>query len=308
MKLIFSSCILLFYFLANQCTSSKASIQTGSKKVQLQDVPYNIHEFDAVLIMPGALREISGLTFDNESGTLLCVNDELGYIYELDTTEGNIVSKRKFGDLGDYEGISFFKKDLIITRSNGKFYFYDPEVEDVYKIVRTPLNTQNNIEGITYDPKSNQILLACKGSPRIAGKFNETKGKLISAYDVTADTLMTDPYLLIKDKQIKRKVAEIYGKTGLDETHIKQLEDRAESFAPSGLAIHPLSGDLYILSAQRSLLLVVDQQKQIKHVHFLAEDIHVQPEGICFSPQGDMYISNEGKSGRAKIYHYKYKQ
>lgn len=308
MKLILSSCIFLVGFLTNQCSSSKAPVDRTSKNVQLQDVPYNIHDFDDLLVLPVALREISGLAYDKTAETLLCINDELGYIYELDTAEGNIQSKRKFADLGDYEGIAFFNDKLIITRSNGKFYFYDPSIPDVYKIVRTPLNTQNNIEGITHNPKTNQILLACKGSPRIAGKFNETKGKLISAYDVSADTLMTDPYLLIKDKQLRRKVSEIYGRIGLEEEDLKKLQKRVESFAPSGLAIHPFSGNLYILSAQRSLLIVVDQQKQIKHIHFLAEDVHVQPEGICFSPTGDMYISNEGKSGRAKIYQYKYQK
>lgn len=306
MKFIIVSLLVLFYSMANQCNSTKISVESTPKKVQLKDVPYNIHEIDHVLVMPLELREISGLTYDIESQTLLCVNDELGFIYGLDLEEGNVQSKRNFGGIGDYEGIAHFNTDLIITRSNGKIYFYDTTNGDPYKIVRTPLNTQNNIEGITYDPQSNKILLACKGTPRIAGKFNETKGKTIFEYDVVADTLMTKPYILLKDKKLKRKVKEIYSDTGLDEVHLKQLEKRVESFAPSGLAIHPISGDLYVLSAQRSLLVVIDNLKEIKHIHFLAEDMHVQPEGICFTPTGDMYISNEGKSGRAKIFLYKY--
>jgi len=306
MKSIFVSCLLLCYCLSNQCTSSKSSSEPAPKKYKISNVPYNIHDIDGTMILGAELREISGLTYDTTSESLLCVNDELGFIYELDLKEGNIQSKRKFASIGDYEGIAHFNDDLIVTRSNGKIYFYDKANGDAYKIVRTPLNTQNNIEGICYDAQSNRILLACKGTPRIAGKFSETKGKSICEYDVEADTLLTKPYVLLKDKKLKRKVKEIYSQTGLDNIHLNQLEKRVESFAPSGLAIHPISGDLYILSAQRSLLVVIDKRKEIKHIHFLAEDVHVQPEGICFTPTGDMYISNEGKSGSAKIFMYKY--
>lgn len=306
MKFVIISCLLVYSCLYNQCSTSQSTIEVVPKKVQLKGVPYNIHDFDEVIVLPSELREVSGLSYDEGSKSLLCVNDELGFIYGVDLKEGLIQTKRKFGDIGDYEGLSHFKDDLVVARSNGKIYFYNPKDDNVYKIVLTPLSNQNNIEGIIYDAQAHKILIACKGKPRIAGKFNETKGKIICEYDIEADTLMSDPYLLIKDKQLKRKVKEIYSQTGLDEIHLQQLEDRVESFAPSGLAIHPLSGDLYVLSAQRSLLVVFNQQKQLQHIHFLAEDVHIQPEGITFTPTGDMYIANEGKTGRAKIFYYKY--
>jgi hypothetical protein len=32
-----------------------------------------------------------------------------------------------------------------------------------------------------------------------------------------------------------------------------------------------------------------------------------QPEGICFKPNGDLFISNEGDGGKAKILKFKYR-
>lgn len=306
MKLISLVCITTAYFILGQCSSQKSSTQQEPNLVKLPDVPYNIHQLDHVLVLPSELVEVSGLAYNIKNESLMAVNDELGYIYELDTEEGRIQSKLKFADIGDYEGIEFMNEDLVVTRSNGKLYFYNLETDNTYKIIRTDVSTRNNIEGITFDKKGNRLLLACKGVPHVPGVVEDTKGKLICSYSLNDDNLMHETYILIKDKQLKKKVSSIYADVGLTEKQLKSLKDRVEGFAPSGLAFHPISGDLYILSAQKSLLVVVDAQKEIKHIHFLEQDIHVQPEGICFTPDGDMYISNEGKNRSAKIYLYTY--
>lgn len=306
MKLFSISYILICSFLLGQCQSQKVKTQKETKIVKLHDVPYNIHDVDHLMVLPRELVEVSGLAYNIKETTLMVVNDELGYIYELDKEDGSILTKKKFANFGDYEGIEFMNDDLIVCRSNGFIYMYDLENENTYKMINASVSSKNNIEGITYDAANNQILLACKGVPTVPDLINETKGKLICSFDVESENLLPDPYILIKDKHLKKSVDKIYNGLGLTNQQLDNLKKRVEGFAPSGLAIHPISGELYILSAQKSLLVVIDKAREIKHIHFLDQDLHVQPEGICFTPSGDMYISNEGKSGSAKIYLYTY--
>lgn len=306
MKLISISYIIICSFLLGQCQPQKQTSAGESNIVKLNDVPYNIHHQDHQFSLPKELVEVSGLAYNIHQSTLMVVNDELGYIYELDKDDGSILTKKKFANLGDYEGIEFMNEDLIVSRSNGTLYFYNQNSENTYKIIRTDVSTINNIEGITYDAANNQILLACKGKPTVPGLFEKMKGKLICSFDIESENLLKEPYILIRDKHLIKSVDRIYGNIGLTEKQLEKLKKRVEGFAPSGLAFHPISTNLYVLSAQKSLLVVIDKQRNIKHIHFLDEDLHVQAEGICFTPTGDMYISNEGQNGSAKIYLYTY--
>ena len=44
----------------------------------------------------------------------------------------------------------------------------------------------------------------------------------------------------------------------------------------------------------------------MRHMVKLKKKIHEQPEGIVFAQDGTLYISNEGKDGKAKIYKFAY--
>ncbi len=83
------------------------------------------------------------------------------------------------------------------------------------------------------------------------------------------------------------------------------LVDSETSFKPSGLSIHPLSGDIYLISSIGKLLIVMDRSGKILDIHELDDKIFRQPEGICFSPSGDLYISNEGQGGKGYILKFK---
>lgn len=308
MKFISISFLLISSLLLGKCQSQKVKPTDQSNLVTLDDVHYNIHDADHVMVLARELVEVSGLAYNIKESTLMVVNDELGYIYEIDKDNGSILTKKKFANFGDYEGIEFMNDDLIVCRSNGFIYMYDQEHEDTYKMIQLSVTSKNNIEGITYDADNNQILLACKGVPTVPDLIENTKGKLVCIYDIESENLLEEPFILIKDKHLKKSVDKIYDGLGLTDNQLEKLKKRVEGFAPSGLAIHPINGELYILSAQKSLIVVVDKEREIKHIHFLDQDLHVQPEGICFTPSGDMYVSNEGKSGSAKIYLYTYQQ
>ncbi|HET7898550.1 MAG TPA: hypothetical protein VFL47_12780, partial [Flavisolibacter sp.] len=67
---------------------------------------------------------------------------------------------------------------------------------------------------------------------------------------------------------------------------------------PSAVAVHPVSGDIYVLSTRKTKgLAQYSRDGKILGFQEIDKDLMPQPEGLCFSPNGEMYISTEGKGG-----------
>ena len=66
---------------------------------------------------------------------------------------------------------------------------------------------------------------------------------------------------------------------------------------PSDIAIHPTTGDLYLVDGPRPKLLIMDPQGRPKNVFNIARSDFKQPEGLSFTPGGELYISSEGVDG-----------
>jgi len=77
-------------------------------------------------------------------------------------------------------------------------------------------------------------------------------------------------------------------------------------FGPSGIAVHPVTGEIYIVSAVGNVLIVLNRKNEIMHLQKLRKKVHQQPEGITFDQKGNLYISNEGKEGKGKILMFSY--
>ena len=84
-----------------------------------------------------------------------------------------------------------------------------------------------------------------------------------------------------------------------------RLIESETSFKPSGIAIHPIDGEVYIISSVGKLLIILNRSGKVQNVIELDPKIFRQPEGICFSPKGDMFISNEGQGGKGYILKFK---
>jgi uncharacterized protein YjiK len=251
------------------------------------DFPYQLAEPDKTWKLPGALVEISGLSFiDNDR--LACVQDEKGIIYIFNMRAGKIEQEVIFGDDGDYEGIEIIEDDAWILKSNGTLYevtsYLDKPVKGVKKYP-TALSGKNDTEGLAFDPFAKSLLIVCKGSPYT----DEKEGRGLKAvYNFDLETREPDvkPFLLINLDSIR-----IY--SGKDAT-----------FQPSGIAIHPSTGDLFILGSVGKLLLVFSRKGEMLAMIRLNPKIFTQPEGICFGPDGMLYISNEGDGRQGTIFKF----
>ena len=264
---------------------------------------YELSSPDHRYSMPASLEEISGISWTGK-GTLACIQDEDGIVYCYSLEDEKVISEVKFGKDGDYEDIAIVKNTAYVLKSNGHIFRIKNFKKDEIKVKRykTLLSQKNDAEGMVYNSSQHRLLIACKGSPSLE-KGNPYKGyRAVYAFDLETKQLLEEPVYLIdlrkvdgyRDQgnftQFSSKLAKILG-----------ITDPYGNFSPSGLAIHPLTDEFYVLSSVGKLLIVMDREGFILVVQALDPNLFRQPEGICFSPDGDLYISNEGRGGKGYV-------
>jgi uncharacterized protein YjiK len=75
----------------------------------------------------------------------------------------------------------------------------------------------------------------------------------------------------------------------------------ATELDPSGIAVHPKTGELYLVSTKARLFMVLDPTGVVLRIEHLDRAVHPQPEGISFTADGTMFISSEGRGGTAVL-------
>jgi uncharacterized protein YjiK len=261
--------------------------------------PFQLDAPDITLEMPAELREISGLGFTADFQQMAALNDEQGIIYFFDKKTGEIKSSVPFRESGDYEGVEIVGNDAWAMKSNGTLYqIHDfakpsPSVEK-YKSF---LNSDNDVEGLAYDPKNNRLLIGCKGKG--FDREGTPLNKAIYAFDLATKTVADTPAFLLTLPDLDDFIVNSGQFDPAEKLERIITAERTEiRFSPSGIAIHPKTGDVYVTSARGNSLLVLNEKGKILHIEHLKKSLHTQPEGICFDADGTLYIANEGGDGK----------
>jgi len=286
------------------------------KKKQIKEVtgkdyifPYDLENPDAVYHLPLYLEEISGISCYKKN-KIACVQDEQAIIYIIDTEKGKVTSKLDFGKDDDYEDITIVGDNAYVLRSDGaifkvKNFKKKGEIKTIK--IETSLNKLNNTEGLVFDKSTNSLLIACKGSPSINEKEHYEGFKAIYRFDFNNNRLVKKPaYLVDLSKTDSIKDTGTIEKYFI-ETAIKlKLTGDGSSFHPSAIAIHPIDeSKIYIISGVEKLLIIMNKNGLIIDILKLDKRIFNQPEGICFSENGDLFISNEGENRGGNILKFK---
>jgi len=270
--------------------------------------PYRLTDPNTSFKMPDKLEEISGLCISPDNQFLYTVQDEKGNIYKIDTASGEITEKIDFGKDGDYEGIAYHQNTVYITKSNGTIYeVKDPDGEDPdVTTYKTDLKGKNDVEGLCYQPSSNSLLIACKGIPTMGETTEEAANrKFVYRFDLETKKLIKKPLYKITLKKVQK-----FLKASTHHAEFKKFQSYLDQndhfkFSPSGIAIHPKTKEVYILSSSKKMLLIMNAAGDIHYLAKLNKKIHRQPEGITFGKDGTLYISNEGKGGHGMVHVYK---
>jgi uncharacterized protein YjiK len=71
--------------------------------------------------------------------------------------------------------------------------------------------------------------------------------------------------------------------------------------APSAIAIHPITEQLFITSSVGKVLMVLNPDGRIDHLQRLDKKLYAQPEGMTFDSDGTLYISTEKKKSASAL-------
>ncbi|HUS00383.1 MAG TPA: SdiA-regulated domain-containing protein [Chitinophagaceae bacterium] len=233
-----------------------------------------------VFNLPDGLREISGIAYYPKDSSVFAIIDEAGIFYKIFLNGSGIIKKWTFDKRRDFEDVVRKDSAFYLLVSNGDVeilkFSGDSILTDKTRLGEGSKKV-NEFESLYYDD-SLGIVLMCKDC-------EDDKKDRISTLIFSPDSMSYKPGYAIDVKQISDLSGE------------KKLH-----FKPSAAAIHPQTKDLYIIASINHLLVIAGRNGEVKEVYPLDTKIYKQPEGITFTPWGDLLISNEaGESGNPNI-------
>lgn len=295
--------------ITNQSSKRSSSIHPTTSTVTDTKFAYNLDAPNEKFKLSKNLKEISGLTCYKDKW-LAAVQDEKGAIYLIDMNTGNTEDVIEFSADGDYEGIACVKDVFYALRADGVLFqiknWKGKQKKVRTKVIDTNLGERNDTEGLCFDPIKNRLLIACKASAVIGE--NEHSFRAVYAYDLKKNKFNVEPVFKLSKKSFKK-----YVKENLEENlsyipYLKEIKKAKKNMLlePSAIAIHPVTNQIYLLSAAANSLIVLDRNFNIKHLKRLNSERFEQPEGLTFNSRGDLFIASEGLKKKARIYKFDY--
>jgi hypothetical protein len=265
---------LVICFIA--CLCSLAGLSCINKTDLSSPPGYNLNK-PVVYNMPWSLHEISGIAFHHgKNDVLYAEEDEDGLVYYFHLGDKQVNNSR-FGKHGDYEDIAIANEQVVMLRSDGVFFTFPfsqvgkNKIKDVQKLDN--ILPQGEYEGLYADDKSNVYAL-CKHC----------------AIDRTSKTCSGYIFNLAANGTVKQ--------TGQFRINVKEIEaligTKKIDFHPSAITKNTFTNEWYVVSSVNKILVVTDANFKVKAVYHLDQKLYVQPEGITFDNQRNLYISSEG--------------
>ncbi len=237
---------------------------------------YQFQEPDEKWELPSSLDEISGIGLLNDS-IMVCQEDENGMLYLYNLFTKQVDKTISFGKQNDYEDLAIVGSEVYVLQSNGSIVqIVDYRQSPVVNKFKTTLSGKNDTEGLCYDPVTKALLVTCKDKQAESG----STAKSIFAFSLEEKVIADKPFLNFDEPE----------------------------FAPSAVAIHPVSHNIFVLSAKKRRLIELSRAGVLVNRYDLKSSLFMQPEGLTITANGDLYISNEGKGARANILLFKYRR
>ena len=261
--------------------------EKGSEKTEKIDLKDSDSESAAKVmiswLLPEKLLEVSGIAW-MDADRFACVQDELGKIFIFNARLNKIEKEIPFGPKGDYEGIAVVGQNIYVLRADGNLFGVENYASDKrnVKMYKTHLGKKQDSESLAYDEKNNRLLVAVKADDPIGKDY-----KGIYGFDLKSKAMSSTPVYKIN---LKDAIFE-----ELNEEKSKNV------ISPSDIDINPINGNIYILEGTNPKLLIMNPAGKLLSLYKLDKKEFSQPEGLSFSDDGIMFISNEGDKKEGNI-------
>jgi uncharacterized protein YjiK len=287
-KIFFASWIkamaLVLVIVHNSCndkTEEKKTVE-DAKPVSLKSIDYDLSHPVNKWSLSDSLAEISGIAWLSEN-KFLAIEDLHPLLYELDLKDssGITTSKTEFrktdDDKMDFEDLVVVNDTTYALWSHGAVFKIIKQGKGLSSTrSKTWLTKDNNTEGLAHDPVTGNLLIACKEESGLDDVKKSTRA--IFEFDRMADSLKAEPFMLINKNDFENVAGEKI------------------DFYPSAIAVHPTTHDIYILSTKDTKAIAqFGHDKKLKAFDYIDKEMLPQPEGMCFDPQGNLYISTESR-------------
>ena len=287
--MLYRKIIVVIFFFAK--LHSYEGCSTNKNKVILPCKEYDL-EKPYILKLADALTEISGISFYAKDTSVFAISNRNGYLFKIHLHKNYRITSWKFDKARDFEEVMLHDSTFYVLQSNGNIESinFSPRGDTIYnRKSQLPgaKKDANEFESMYYNEQLKKVVLICKDC-------QSDKKDFVSSlvFNPDDDTYNSSDFT-INAKEIAHAIGE------------KKLK-----FKPSAAAINPLTKDVWILASANQLLVVTDNFGKIKKVYTLNPLIFKQPEGITFTPWGDLLISNEAndKYGTANLLIFKLKR
>ncbi len=248
------------------------------------NIPYDLKNPRKTYELPNKYREISGICPLQGLNSLAFVQDEAVRVYLFNLSSEKITKYAKH-KAGDSEDIAILGNTAYMLTAGERPAIY--RVADYiggsrqYDRYDLKLNEKYDPEGLCHDPMGNRLLIACKGSP-----IKGDRERKVFPFDIPSGRRGKSPILTIDCQDF--------------------MEEGEGTFNPSGIAIHPITNDVYMIGAKGGRMLVCcGWDGKVKGTERLDKDWVEQPEGIAFAESGELIMCSEGakdkKGKKARI-------
>lgn len=244
--------------------------------------------------MKSELKEISGIAFyPGLAQKLYAIQDEDGKLFYWKVSEPESLQQLDFGKPGDYEDVGMTKNHVIVLRSDGTLFIF-PFAEVSAGAITTVKKWKDIVpageyESLYVDGNNGKMIILCKNC-----SVDKGNSSAVSGYELQ---LEEDGTPVFKNNFT------------LNTSKVKELNPTSKRIIkPSAVTYNSKTNEWFIVASVNKMLLIADQNWNIKQTVILNPSLFPQPEGISFDIDNNLYISNEaGKTSKGTVLKFPFK-